>query len=353
MEEEKITVAFFGTGNIAQRYAEELTRVNNVSVTCLVNKSRGPAESFRSRNNNLCDENTQIFDNYQDAINWGKFDAVYICTRHDSHIDIGIDCIRSGKAVFMEKPLALSLESCQALCRVNEENNGRFMMGGLGFRYYNRNIFKLRHYLPRPKLVIGQFINPRWPDDFWAMDPVMGGGVFFSVGSHLMDMACLVSAGDPVRIISSGGARQHEGNLIDTIACLVEFDNGTLASLAFGDCGEVQGMGEMTLEAYDGARSARIEQFLPTDIEPRFYERKGYFEEGTAWQGEFDGLQNLPESPTEDFINYLRTGKCSDIFPTLKDGVRSIALLEKAKMSAELNVPMSITPIPPLEGYYR
>ena len=42
-------------------------------------------------------------------------DAVYICTRHDSHAPLAIAAAGAGKHVMMEKPLALTAESCEQM----------------------------------------------------------------------------------------------------------------------------------------------------------------------------------------------------------------------------------------------
>src|SRR4051812_5986400 len=42
-------------------------------------------------------------------------DAVYICTRHDSHASLAIGAAAAGKHIFIEKPLALRADACEAV----------------------------------------------------------------------------------------------------------------------------------------------------------------------------------------------------------------------------------------------
>lgn len=353
MAKKTISIAFLGSGNIAQRYANELKHIEGVQVVAVVGQDTSLLQKFLSANPEIISKDVRCFSDHREALDWGKFDAAYICTWHDSHVQIGVNSLRAGKAVFMEKPMALSLESGKPLVQAFLDTGSNFIMGGLGFRYYNRSVFQLRHFLKKIKIIQGRFISPRWPDAHWALDPIHGGGVFFSVGAHLMDMACVVAGSEPVRITAAGGAFQHPGNLIDSVVCHIEFENGALASLAFGDCGEISGLGEMTLEAYDGNRSVRINEFLPTESKPVFTERKGYYEAGETWSGQFDGLEELPASPSEDFIQSLRNGQRSAMYPTMKDAVRSVALLEKAAQSSCSGLPVMIEKLPAVDGYYR
>ena len=46
-----------------------------------------------------------------------RIDAVYICTHHDSHAPLAIAAARAGKHMLIEKPLALTLEECEAVAQ--------------------------------------------------------------------------------------------------------------------------------------------------------------------------------------------------------------------------------------------
>ena len=50
---------------------------------------------------------------YKELLNEKDIDAVLVTIRHSSHAEIAIDCLQSGKHVFVEKPLALETEKCE------------------------------------------------------------------------------------------------------------------------------------------------------------------------------------------------------------------------------------------------
>jgi predicted dehydrogenase len=332
MQTQPVSLLMVGTGTIANRYAKELLEIPNVQIVATVSRTLGAAEQFTKQYPQLCPKSVCCFQSFDKAMEWGDFDASYVCTWNDSHVPIGVKLIQANKPVFMEKPVALNIEDCLPICQAMDEMKGRVMMGGLGFRYYSRSLCSLKHYLHQPKLITGRFISPRWPDDFWATQDDQG-GVFLSSGSHLMDMAYFVTGSEPIRICAAGGSYQHSLSRIDTLVCQIEFQNGALASLSFGDCGEIAGLGEMTLEVYDGTRSVRIEEFLPTKKLPIFTERKGYFEEAAQWNGVYPDCYQQPSTPSEEFIRWIRTGVRSVLFPTLKDGIRAVTMMEKAVLS--------------------
>src|SRR5207253_4186741 len=57
-------------------------------------------------------------------------DAVLVATRHSSHADLAAAALRAGKAVFVEKPLALERPSLERVIQaVRDTGNDRLMVG--------------------------------------------------------------------------------------------------------------------------------------------------------------------------------------------------------------------------------
>src|SRR6185295_3824080 len=57
-------------------------------------------------------------------------DAVMIATRHATHAQLACAALRAGKAVFVEKPLAITAQSLDAILRtIAESGNDRLMVG--------------------------------------------------------------------------------------------------------------------------------------------------------------------------------------------------------------------------------
>ncbi|WP_194910120.1 Gfo/Idh/MocA family protein [Catenulispora rubra] len=56
-------------------------------------------------------------------------DAVIIMTPDDTHETIAVDCLRAGKAVYLEKPMAITIESSDAILRAAYETGTRLYVG--------------------------------------------------------------------------------------------------------------------------------------------------------------------------------------------------------------------------------
>jgi predicted dehydrogenase len=107
-------------------------------------------------------------------------------------------------------------------------------MTGFKMRYYP-SVARAKEFIPSPLITMGQMMDARWPDDFWANDPLRGGGNVLSQGCHTMDLVCHLNGTKPVRIFAEGGNYTHRGRaIVDNIVATIRFDNGAVASVVQG-----------------------------------------------------------------------------------------------------------------------
>jgi predicted dehydrogenase len=164
--------------------------------------------------------------------------AVVIATQHDSHRPLAVAAARARKHLLIEKPLALTAPDCRAIVEAVEANGVQAVMG---FQARHRHFVRLmRERLPSPKVVVGEIIDPKWPDEFWAVDPIKGGGNVLSQGVHTFDLVCYLAGGEPKEIHARGGVFSHDPSrtpTVDTCLGTIAFDNGALGSVTIGDFG--------------------------------------------------------------------------------------------------------------------
>jgi predicted dehydrogenase len=167
-------------------------------------------------------------------MNDGSIPAVYICTRHDSHAPLAIAAAKAGKHILIEKPLALSLEECEAVAKAVAKN-GVSLMPAFKMRYYPL-VQKAREFIPKPHVIVGQMMDNRWADTSWTQDPVQGGANVHSQGCHTTDILRYFADSEPRRVWAAGGAMTHPGHpCIDQSVAAIQFERGTVASWVQGD----------------------------------------------------------------------------------------------------------------------
>jgi predicted dehydrogenase len=198
-------------------------------------------------------------------------------------------------------------------------------------RYYP-SVARVREFIPSPVVTVGQMMDRRWPDDFWANDPVKGGGNVLSQGCHTMDLVCYLAQSEPVRIYAEGGNFTHEGlPIVDNIVATITFANGSVASVTQGDSGETPLLSKLSFQVMDGEHTAHLHNRLKTAVM-------------------FDGKNVVTHEDSEeygfleenrDFIQALQRGESPPI--THKDGLRATLMILRAFESLETQTPQTIT----------
>ncbi len=221
-------------------------------------------------------------------------DAVYICTRHDSHADLCIRAAAAGKHLFVEKPLALNYKDCEAVATAVAKAGITFMPA-FKMRYYPL-VRRAKEFIPRPQVIVAHMMDQRWGDERWAQDPVQGGGNVYSQGCHTTDLLRYFAGSEPRRLWASGGNMTHpEHPFPDQCVASIQFEGGRCASWVQGDAG----LGAYTSKFFFGlhcdSRSVQLSDRC----------RRATFTEGTkSWTEEFyDNDEFTAEN--EDFIAAL------------------------------------------------
>lgn len=319
-----INVAILGCGSVGEIHARCLQSIEGARVTAF-------CDTFEQKAKELCErfhgsyaatDPARIFSD--DSI-----DAVYICTYHDTHATLAVQAARAGKHVMMEKPLALTLEECDRVANAVEQSGISFMTG-FKMRYYP-SVARVREFIPKPIVTIAQMMDERWPSDFWANDPVRGGGNVLSQGCHTMDLVCYLNGSEPERIYAEGGNFTHPGiGITDTIVATIRFANGSIAGIVQGDAGQTPVVSKFSFQVLDGRRTAHLHDRLKaatlfdgeTATEHRDEEERGYLEEN------------------RDFIQALQSGSKPPI--THRDGIRATLLILKSFEAIKTGRPQEI-----------
>lgn len=113
-----IKVAIVGTGGISHAHiAAYLQFPERCRIVALCDIIPGKAEKVREQ----YDLDAKVFLDHTQMLN-EKIDIVDVCTPPFVHAQISINALKSGKNVICEKPMAASLEECDAMLRARDES---------------------------------------------------------------------------------------------------------------------------------------------------------------------------------------------------------------------------------------
>lgn len=117
-----VSFAILGVGRIGRVHARAVAATEGAALVAVSDPILAAAEEIGAAYD--CD--IRSIDEIEAA---GDIDAVVICTPTDTHADLIERFARSGKAVFCEKPVDLSVARVRACLKVVEDANGLLMVG--------------------------------------------------------------------------------------------------------------------------------------------------------------------------------------------------------------------------------
>jgi len=183
-------------------------------------------------------------------------DVVFIATRHHSHADLVCRALERQKAVFVEKPLALSVEQLdRVLETVRRTGNDRLMVG------FNRRFaplftaMKTRFGAASAPGSARYLVNAgRLDKSSWYTNDALEGSRFVGEGGHFIDTLSWWFDADPAQVHAVAGAAA------DDVHATVLFADGSVGTIAYVTTGNPRVPKEV-FDASAGGRSARFDNF--------------------------------------------------------------------------------------------
>lgn len=189
-----------------------------------------------------------VYRTYGEMLSDPSIDAVSICVANDAHAGITIEALRAGKHVLCEKPMAMSLEECEAMVKAASET-GKYLMVG-----HNQRLAKA-HARARQLVeegAIGQIVTFRTNfshkgPETWSIDP--GAGVWFfdkkkavlgamaDLGIHKTDLIQFLTGTRVAEVMAYLGTldkKDVNGNPIgvdDNAICIYRMENGIMGTM--------------------------------------------------------------------------------------------------------------------------
>lgn len=253
MSSTQLGIAIAGCGGMGTTHATSAAGNERARVVALVDPRLEAAQKLKDRLG-LAGDDAYVDTSLDRALADPNVGAVVIATHHDLHPSLAIAAARAGKHILCEKPLALTLDACHAI-RDSVRDAGVQLV--VGFQARHAPLVRLAaKRVPRPRILLGQMIDPRWGDTHWAVSPLEGGGNVLSQGVHTFDLLCNLAGDEPETVFAGGGTLTHEPNstdVIDSVAATIRFHSGATAAVVIGDFGPSPWTGKSYYELFDAA----------------------------------------------------------------------------------------------------
>ena len=223
-----------------------------------------------------------------------SIDAVFVVTRHHSHADFACKALERGKAVFVEKPLALTEEQVEKLLEtVARTGNDRLMVG------FNRRFAPLFTFLQDGFGSLDGPVTARYlvsagqlEARSWYLNADLEGSRFLGEGGHFIDTLSAWVGHLPTSVHA---LQTRDGG---DLQVSLTFGDGTLGTITYATGGEPRFPKE-TLDVLGGGRSARLDNFTHATVWTR---------KGKVVKRSLVGKDKGQRAETAAFLDAVRTG---------------------------------------------
>jgi len=189
-----------------------------------------------------------------------SLDVIFVVTRHASHADLVCRALETGKAVFVEKPLALTGEELDRITEVIATTGNDRLMVGFNRRFAPMLAKMKADFGPASSRAVTRYLvnaGPLAADSWYRNDGE--GSRFTGEGGHFLDTLSWWADSLPEEVYAAGGPDA------DDLQVTVRFGNGASGVISYLAGGNPR-FGKETLDATGGGRSARLDNFRKATV---------------------------------------------------------------------------------------
>jgi UDP-N-acetyl-2-amino-2-deoxyglucuronate dehydrogenase len=341
-----IKVAIVGTGSISQEHIKGYLQFpDRCKIVALVDIYPEKAEEKKQRYNLL---DADVYGDHKKILDRQDIDLIDICTPPYVHAEIAINSLNAGKNVMGEKPMAASLEECDAMIEAAKVNNK--LLSVIAQNRYRTSYMKLKKTLDSGlagDIVHAQIDSLWWRGhsyyDLWWRGTweKEGGGCTLNHAVHHIDMAAWMM-GMPEEVQSIMSNTSHDNAEVEDISiAILKYKNGALGQIT----SSVVHHGEEQQVVFQG-KNARIS--APWKVYASTAKSNGFPERNVSLEEEIEKYyESLPETKYEghaaqidDVLNYFETGK--KVLVSGEDGKKSLELITAIYKSAASRRPVKL-----------
>ncbi len=195
-----------------------------------------------------------------------ELDAIFIVTRHHTHADLVCRALQTGKAVFVEKPLALSRADVDRIEETIASTGNDRLMVGFNRRFAPLLVTMRSQFAPcQPQQsqpgqagtgsVSRYLVNAgQLESDSWYRDADLEGSRFAGEGGHFIDTLSWWTGSVPVEVFATRGLEADE------LQATISFATGSSGLITYATTGNARYPKE-TLDSSGGGRTARLDNF--------------------------------------------------------------------------------------------
>ncbi len=344
METRLTRIGLIGAGRIAQHFhLPILARMTGARLVAVADPDAERLTAARQ-----VAPRAQFFAGYRELLTQADVEAVVICAPPALHAETAIAAFEAGKHVYLEKPLATTLEDGRRVLEAWRQA-GTTGMIGFNFRFHPlyrraKALLDSGHYgsILGARSVFTSAARVLPP---WKQARATGGGALLDLASHHVDLASYLLDQPVESVMAMLESRRSED---DTAALQLRLRSGAIAQIlcAIGSADEHR------FEIYAERGRIALDRTM-THVDLLESSLRGFRLKRLQAGLRLLDPRNLLRSPGVEpsfalalraFVDATRTGQTPQ--PDLRDGYRSLALIVAAEEAARTGRATRLTDLP-------
>ena len=338
----KIKTAVIGCGKVGHFHAQAFQRIEGSELVACYGRNMEKTQVFADQ------YGIRAFTDLEEMVRETGVQAVAICTPHPNHAELAVKCCELGLHIAIEKPLASTLEDCDAILKAAKENN---VVGAtICQRRFYRPAMRMKQAIEDGKLgkpVLGTVNMLGWRDmAYYNSDPWRGtwegegGGVLINQAPHQFDLL-LWYMGEIDELYGMWDTLNHpELEVEDTAAAVIRFKSGAMGNIVVSNSQNPALFGNVRVHGSNGASVG-----VQTDGGAMFIAGVSGITEppvNDLWTipGEAEKLEEYKKGDSEFFLSvdmvHYHTEQLKDFIEAIQTGREPLITLEDGRRTVEL-----------------
>jgi len=250
-------IAIIGCGKVAHLHARAIGNLPNATLSAVwsLPAFQESAEKFAT------EYGVKLYNNIGAMIRENGIDLAIVCNPHPFHKDVTVEAARAGAHILVEKPLASTLEDCDAM--INACKAASVRLGVSSQRRWYAPVQRIRKAIDADKIgtpVLGTINMLGWRDKaYYESDPwrgtwdMEGGGVLVNQAPHQLDIL-LWFMGEVDEVYGLWRNLNHPYiEVEDTALAIVKFKNGGVGNIIVSNSEKPGIYGKVQIHGSNGA----------------------------------------------------------------------------------------------------
>ena len=251
----KIRTAIIGPGKVAHLHAKNLATSEKSEFVAVCGRTLLRTEVFAR------EYSVEAYDDLEKMIRQEQVEVLLVCTPHPYHREPVVKAVELGVACLIEKPMASTLEDCDAMLEAALKNN--VTLGVISQRRFYEPVQRMKKAIDQGKIgtpMLGHVIMLGWRDEaYYQSDPwrgkweTEGGGVLVNQAPHQLDLfQWLMGEIDQVYAVTRNLNHPYI-EVEDTAVAVVQFKSGAVGNILLSNSQKPGIYGKIHIHGKNGA----------------------------------------------------------------------------------------------------